>query len=90
MITPNEQDYFERMLAAQFKNIEDKVDHVIRLQQIANGRTSKNEERIEKNENRIDKLEGFWAESRGHWKAASVIGSLIGAALGILAAIIWK
>ena len=83
MITPNEQDYFERMLAAQFKNIEDKVDHVIRLQQIANGRTGKNEDRIEK-------LEGFWAESRGHWKAASVIGSIIGAALGILAAIIWK
>lgn len=83
MITPNEQEYFERMLEAQFKNIEDKVDHVIRLQQIANGRTTKNEERI-------GKLEGFWAESRGHWKAASVIGSIIGASLGILAAIIWR
>lgn len=83
MITPNEQEYFERMLEAQFKNIEDKVDHVIRLQQIANHRTSKNEDRI-------GKLEDFWAESRGHWKAASVIGSIIGASLGLLAAIIWR
>lgn len=83
MITPNEQEYFERMLEAQFKNIEDKVDYVIRLQQIANGRTSKNEDRI-------DKLENFWSESRGHWKAASLIGSIIGAVLGVIAAIIWR
>ena len=90
MITPNEQEYFERMLDAKFEALHEKFDNVINLQKIANGRTSKNEERIEKNEDRIDKLEGFWAESRGHWKAASVIGSLIGAALGILAAIIWR
>jgi hypothetical protein len=83
MITPNEQEYFERMLEAQFKNIEDKVDYVIKLQEVANGRTSKNESRIEK-------LENFWSESRGHWKAASVIGSIIGAALGILAAILFR
>lgn len=83
MITPNEQDYFERMLAAQFKNIEDKVDHVIKLQQIANGRTSKNEDRL-------DKLENWRAESHGHWKATTIIGSIIGAIIGLVTAILFR
>lgn len=83
MITPNEQDYFEKMLDAKFEALHNKFDHVIKLQTIANGRTSKNEDRI-------DKLENWRAESHGHWKAASVIGSIIGAIVGLIAAILFR
>lgn len=75
MITPKEQEYFEQLLEAKFQNLHDKVDQVITLQKIANGRTTKNEENI-------NELKQWRAESRGHWKAASVIGSAIGALLG--------
>lgn len=74
-MTDNEQEYFEKLLDARFTNLTDKVDQVIDLQKIANGRTTKNE-------NEINELKQWRAESRGHWKAASVIGSAIGALLG--------
>ncbi len=80
MMTQMDHEYFEKMLEAQFKNVHDKIDHVIKLQQIANGRTSKNEESI-------DKLNDFWAESRGSWRAATAIGSMIGAFIGYIIAL---
>jgi hypothetical protein len=75
-MTDSEQDYFERMLDSRFENLTEKVQEVIALQKIANGRTTKNE-------NSINDLNEWRAESRGHWKAASVIGSAIGALLGL-------
>jgi hypothetical protein len=80
MMTKMDQEYFERMLEAQFKSIEGKMDHVIKLQEIANHRTTKNEDAI----NDINK---WRAESRGHWKAVTAIGSMIGAFLGFLIAL---
>ena len=75
-MTDNEQEYFEKLLDARFTNLTDKIDQVIRLQIIANGRTTKNE-------NEINELKQWRAEIRGHWKAASVIGSAIGALIGL-------
>ena len=75
-MTDKEQDYFEQMLDARFGHLTTKVEEVIALQKIANGRTTKNE-------NSINDLNEWRAESRGHWKAASVIGSAIGALLGL-------
>jgi hypothetical protein len=75
-MTDKEQDYFEKMLDARFGHLTTKVEEVISLQKIANGRTTKNE-------NSIHDLNEWRAESRGHWKAASVIGSAIGALLGL-------
>ena len=82
-MTDNEQKYFEALIHEQFNNVHNKLNQVIELQKIANGRTSKNEEEIHK-------IKEWRATSQGHWKAASVIGSAIGAGLGILAAIIWR
>ena len=79
-MTKMDQEYFERMLEAQFKNVENKIDHIIKLQQIANGRTSKNEDAI-------SDISKWRAESRGHWKAITAIGSMIGAFLGFLIAL---
>ena len=79
-MTKMDQEYFERMLEAQFKNVENKIDHIISLQKIANGRTSKNEESI----NDINK---WRAESHGSWKAVTAIGSMIGAFIGFLIAL---
>lgn len=69
-MTENEQKYFEKLLDAKFLNIEGKLDNVIKLQTIANGR--------------VTKLENWRASSQGVWKATSIIGSIIGALLGLL------
>lgn len=82
-MTDNEQKYFEALLEQQFKNVHGKLNQVIDLQRIANGRTSKNEEEIQK-------LKEWRASSQGSWKATSVIGSIIGAIIGVLAAIIFR
>jgi len=82
-MTNNEHEYFEKMLDARFENINQKIDQVIHLQKIANGRTTKNEENI-------NDLKQWRAESRGHWKAASIIGSIIGAVIGVVSAYILK
>jgi hypothetical protein len=82
-MTDREQDYFEKMLDARFGHLTTKVEEVIALQKIANGRTTKNEESIHD-------LNEWRAESRGHWKAASVIGSLIGAIVGYILVVIFK
>ena len=80
MMTKMDQEYFERMLEAQFKNIHDKVDTVIRLQTTANGQTAKNVEEI-------NELKRWRAESSGYWKAATAIGSMLGGFLGFLIAL---
>lgn len=80
MMTKMDQEYFEKMLEAQFKNVENKIDHIISLQKIANGRTSKNEDSI-------NELKRWRAESSGYWKAATAIGSMLGGFLGFLIAL---
>jgi len=75
-MTDKEQQYFEALIKEQFLNVHGKLNQVIDLQKIANGRTTKNE-------NEINDLKQWRAESRGHWKAASVIGSAIGALIGL-------
>ena len=69
-------------LVERSMNMEGKIDQVISLQQIANGRTSKNEQGIVE-------LEKWRSHQKGGWKATSVIGSIIGAIMGILAAILF-
>lgn len=82
-MTDNEQKYFEALLEQQFKNVHGKLNHVINLQTIANGRTSKNEEEIQK-------LKEWRASSHGTWKAVVGIASIISAIVGVLAAIIFR
>ena len=82
-MSETEQEYFERMLEARFRHLDDKVDEIISLQKIANCRTTKNESRI------ID-LEKGVATSQGFWKATTIIGSIIGAAIGLISAILLR
>jgi hypothetical protein len=82
-MTDNEQKYFEARLDEQFNNVHQKLNQVIDLQKIANGRTSKNEEEIQK-------LKEWRAMSQGSWKATAAIGSIIGAIVGLIAAILFR
>lgn len=81
-MTDKEQRYFEALLEQQFKNVHSKLNEVINLQTIANGRTTKNE-------NEIQNLKEWRASSQGSWKSITAIGSIIGAIIGGLAAIIF-
>lgn len=76
------QDLLSR-LDERSGNMSSDIKEIIELQKIANGRTSKNE-------NRIVELEKWRAESHGHWKATTVIGSIIGAIAGLIAAILFR
>jgi len=82
-MSDNEQEYFEKLLDARFTNLTEKVDQVIGLQKIANGRTTKNEEEI-------NKLKEWRAESRGHWKASTIIGSILGFVVSVIISYIFK
>lgn len=82
-MTDNEQEYFEKLLDARFTNLTDKVDQVIDLQKIANGRTTKNE-------NEINELKQWRAESRGHWKASTIIGSIVGFLISVIFAYVFR
>ena len=82
-MTDNEQKYFEAMLKEQFINVHQKIndlkkdtEHILVQTTITNGR--------------VTKLEDWRAESRGNWKAASIIGSVIGAIIGYFLVIVFK
>lgn len=74
-MTENEQKYFEAMLKEQFINVQEKINALKQdTQDILVQTTITN--------GRVTKLENWRAESRGYWKAASVIGAAIGSLIG--------
>lgn len=58
-------------------HMEEKIDTILNHLEKLNGRVGKTEEQI-------GNLKEWRAESRGHWKAASVIGSGIGGVVGFI------
>ncbi len=76
------QEYFEQMIKAQFDTVHHKLDTQIMLQKIANGRTSKLEDKVEE-------IEKKYAHSKGHWSAINKVetaaSGLLGGILGYVA-----
>ena len=86
MFTGNEQDYFERLLDERFNHVHSKLDQQLHLQKVANGRTSKLE-------NKVEELEVMYAKSSGHWsginKAILIFLTVIGIVTGAIATMLW-
>ena len=87
MFSKMEMEYFEKFMESQFDNINAKLDTQIQLQKVANGRTSKLEDEI-------DKIKDWKATSVGHWsgvnKVITIVGSIIGGIVGVVAAYLFK
>lgn len=65
-----------KVLEERSKNILEKVTELAELQKIANGRTTA--------------LEQWRSKQKGYWQAVSIIGTIFGAAIGLLTAVILR
>lgn len=82
-MTENEQKYFEAMLKEQFINVHQKINDLKQdTQDILVQTTITN--------GRVTKLETWRAESHGHWKASTIIGSIVGFLISVILAYVFR
>lgn len=86
MFSELEQDYFEKMLNAQFREVHNKLDHIYT-------EVSKINVRVDKLEQEVDVLSKWKASSQGNWlgitRTIIVIWVILAFIGGIVATYLW-